>query len=51
MYQLKLNVSEMKRVPETISVGVIVDKNLQWEEQFKTVKNKIRGDLLKTGFM
>ncbi len=42
---LKLNDSEIKRVSKTKSLGVMVDENLKWDEQFKTVKNKICGGL------
>ena len=38
---LKLNDSGIKRVSKTKSLGVMVDENLTWDEQFKTVKNKI----------
>ena len=42
---LKLNDSGIKRVFKTKSLGVMVDENMKWDEQFKTVKNKICGGL------
>ena len=42
---LQLNDSDIKRVSKTKSLGVMVDENLRWDEQFKTVKNKIGGGL------
>ena len=39
--ELKLNNSEIKQVSKAKSLGVEVDENLRWDEQFKTVKNKI----------
>ena len=42
---LRLNDSEIKRVKKTKSLGVIVDEGLNWEEQFKTVRGKVRGGL------
>ena len=42
---LKLNDSEIKQVSKTKSLGVMVDGNLKWDEQFKTAKNKIGGGL------
>ncbi len=42
---LRLNGSDIKRVKKTKSLGVIVDEGLNWEEQFKTVKGKVRGGL------
>ena len=33
---LKLNESEITRVSKTKSLGVMVDENLKWDEQFKT---------------
>ena len=41
----KLNDSEIKQVPKIKSLRVMVDENLKWDEQFKTVKNKIYGGL------
>ena len=42
---LRLNDSDIKRVKKTKSLGVIVDEGLNWEEQFKTVRGKVRGGL------
>ena len=43
---LTLSNTEIKRVSSTKSLGVIVDENLNWDEQFQTVKNKICGGLV-----
>ena len=43
--KLKLNGSEIKRVKKTKSLGVIIDKGLNWEDQFKAIKAKVRGGL------
>lgn len=42
---LTLNGSDIKRVTKTKSLGVTVDENLKWEEQYKTVKGKVFGGL------
>ena len=42
---LKLNGSEIKRVTKTKSLGVIIDQGLDWEDQFKAIKAKVRGGL------
>ena len=42
---LRLNNSEIKRVKKTKSLGVIIDQGLNWEDQLKAVKAKIRGGL------
>ena len=42
---LKLNGSEIKRVKKTKSLGVIIDQGLNWEDQFKATKAKVRGGL------
>ena len=42
---LELGSKEIKRVSNTKSLGVMVDAYLNWEEQFKSVKSKIRGGL------
>ena len=42
---LILNNSEIKRAKRTISLGVIVDEGLNWEQHFKVVKGKVRGGL------
>ena len=43
--ELKLNGSEIKRVKKTKSLGIITDQELNWEEQFKAIKAKVRGGL------
>ena len=43
---LKLNESEIKRVSKTKSLGVMVDENLKWDEQFKLLRTRFVGDLL-----
>ena len=30
---------------KTKSLGIIIDQGLNWEEQFKAIKAKVRGDL------
>ena len=40
---LKLNSADIKRVTKTKSLGVIVDENLKWDEQYKVVKRKVCG--------
>jgi hypothetical protein len=42
---LTLNGSDIKRVTKTKSLGVTVDENLKWDEQYKIVKGKICGGL------
>ena len=37
---LKLNGTDIKRVTKTKSIGVIIDENLKWDEQYKVVKRK-----------
>ena len=39
--KLKLNGSEIKRVKKTKSLGVIIDQELNWEDQFKAIKAKV----------
>ena len=43
---LRLNDSDIKRVMNTNSLGIIVDEGLNWERQYKTVHNKSRRGLL-----
>ena len=43
--KLKLDGSEIKRVKKTKSLGVIIDQGLNWENQFKAIKAKVRGGL------
>ena len=38
---LKLNDSEIKRVGEVKSLGVIVDEGLTWNDQFKSLTGKL----------
>ena len=40
-----LNGTEIKRVPKSKSLGVIIDESLTWDEQFKAVKSKVCGGL------
>ena len=42
---LRLNGSDIKRVTNTKSLGIIVDERLNWERQYKTVQSKSRGGL------
>ena len=42
---LKLNGTEIKRVKTVKSLGVIVDENLSWKENIKSVKGKVRSGL------
>ena len=43
---LELNGSEIKRVGKTIYLGIIIDENLNWDEQFKQIRSKINTGLL-----
>ena len=38
-----LNNSDIKRVTKTKSLGITVDENLKWDEQYKIVHGKICG--------
>ncbi len=42
---LRINGSDIKRVKKTKSLGVILDEGLNWDEQFATVKMKVKGGL------
>ena len=42
---LRLNDSDIKRVTNTKSLGIVVDEGLNWERQYKTAHNKSRGGL------
>ena len=42
---LLLNGTEIKLVPKSKSLGVIIDESLTWDEQFKAVKSKVCGGL------
>ena len=42
---LNLNDSEIKRVAQTKSLGVIVDEGLNWDHEFDKVKGKVSGGL------
>ena len=42
---LRLRASDIKRMTNTKSLGIIVDEGLNWERQYKTVHNKSRGGL------
>ena len=43
--ELLLNDTEIKRVTKSKALGVVIDENLTWDEQFKAVKSKICGGL------
>ena len=43
---LKLNGSEIKRVEKIKYLGIIIDENLNWDEQFKRVRSKINTGLM-----
>ena len=43
---LKLNGSEIKRMEKTKYLGIIIDENLNWDEQFKRVRSKINTGLM-----
>ena len=38
---LTINGTDIKRVTKTKSLGIEVDENLSWDEQYKTLKSKI----------
>ena len=42
---LTINGTDMKRVTKTKSLGIAVDENLSWDEQYNTLKGKIYGGL------
>ena len=42
---LLLNGTEIKRVPKSKSLGIIIDEGLTWDEQFKAVRSKVCGGL------
>ena len=42
---LTINGTDMKRVTKTKSLGIVVDENLSWDEQYNTLKGKIYGGL------
>ena len=35
---LTVNGTDIKRATKTKSLGIVVDKNLSWDEQYKTLK-------------
>ena len=43
---LELNGSEIKRVEKTKYLGIIIDGNLNWDEQFKQIRSKISTGLM-----
>ena len=43
---LELNGSEIKRVEKTKYLGIIIDENLNWDEQFKRIRSKINTGLM-----
>ena len=43
---LKLNGSKIERVEKTKYLGIIIDENLNWDEQFKRVRSKINTGLM-----
>ena len=42
---LTINGTDIKRVTKTKSLGIVVDENLSWDEQYNTLKGKIYGGL------
>ena len=42
---LKLNGTEIKQVEKPKSLGIIVDENLNWKENFKSLKGKVASGL------
>ncbi len=42
---LKLNHSDIKKVDQTKSLGIIIDENLTWNEQFRHVEGKMSAGL------
>ena len=40
---LVLNNEVIKRVDKTKYLGINIDESLNWKEQYKTVKNKLKG--------
>ena len=43
---LELNGSEMKRVEKTKYLGIIIAENLDWDEQFKRIRSKVKTGLM-----
>ena len=43
---LRLSNSEIKRVENTKYLGITIDENLTWDEQFKRVRSKINTGLM-----
>ena len=43
---LELNGSEIKRVEKTKYLGIIIDENLDWDEQLKRIRSKIKTVLM-----
>ena len=41
-----LELSKIKRVEKTKYLGVIIDENLNWDEQFKRIRSKINTGLM-----
>ena len=42
---LVLNNEVIKRVDKTKYLGINIDESLNWKEQYKTIKNKLKGGL------
>ena len=42
---LTLDGSDIKKVDQAKSLGIIIDKNLTWDEQYKRVKGKMSAGL------
>ena len=42
---LRLNDTDIKRVTNTKSLGIVVDEGFNWERQYKTVHNNSRRGL------
>ena len=43
---LKMDKDEIKRVSKTTYLGLIIDGNLSWDQQYKIVKGKLKGGLI-----
>ena len=45
LVDLVLNNKVIKRVDKTKYLGIIIDESLHWKEQYKAIKNKLKGCL------
>ena len=43
---LELNGSEITRVEKTKYIGIIIDENLNWDEQFNRIRSKLNTGLM-----